>query len=320
MIQRMSGNYRTALVTNGDGATEQVDSLMGTSRLSNSEVDQVIDRFSRGEELQFNDTLGISDKFIARAAMWSTHIQEIVSREKKMLHPSKETILRSFLEGRAAFYLVQDASGGLEAVGYCRLIPLLSEKQRADLHLPAEFPHLYELGTVIVDQQCREHGVGTKVVGAVHQMNLAAVQQQEALIIGTTTTYRMMKVLKNMMKTPTNPNGIGLGIPFVRVSPITEGVEYIGATTCICSPHDVAGVQLGQESLGMHYGYNACTVRTQDRNTYRLGDTPDGEIFPFAEGGCMMFVSDIDLAKRANSLLAQYSGMTVEQVARYLQN
>lgn len=248
--------------------------------------------------------VGVTDaerEVLLKAARWSQQIHDLIDSEKKMLHPSAQKILASYLEGNAAFYLAKDDENNERAIGFCRFIPALSKSKIEQLGLPENFPEIFELGTVIVDQSRRERGTGSITVATLHNFHNEGLIRNRRLIIGTTTTALMLGTLRSV--TRANPN---LGISYYRTSHITQGLELIGASTCVCEANEVAGSSPAQVSLGMHHGLHACSVRSSDASSHRLNDYTHQ--FPFAQGSCMMFVSNIDLAKEANNMLSQRLG------------
>lgn len=227
-------------------------------------------------------------------AQLSMQIADLVSHETKMMHPNAINIAESFYERKGVFYINNEGV----AIGFCRLIPLLTITHLEELGLK-EAPQVFELGTVIVSKEYRNQGIGKEVVRAIHQVNSEAIFNNKMLIIGTTTTIPMLASLRVL-----NPV-----IKFYAGN--TSHLEYIEALTCMCEPTEPLG------GTGIHI-QDSCETRAQTTLTL---DVNSNQIEMLEIPGCKIFISNLELAEYTNELLAKRMhelGISRQQFAQWL--
>jgi GNAT superfamily N-acetyltransferase len=225
--------------------------------------------------------------------MYASQIHAGVIRESNMMHPSIETIVNSvrdiennFNTGRAVFYIDNETG---EAVGYCRMIESIAQELVQQLGLNGLLPEIFELGTVFVNPAFRGRGLSTALVNGIAQLNLEAFRNRQKLLIGTTTSLTMLNSLR-----PVNR----FGIQFYTGN--TSAVDYIEAVTCMCNPDEPLG------GTGTHIS-DSCSKRSTIFQKDELIPVHQAENVAgiTADKNCKLFLSDLNVANRANNLLRE---------------
>lgn len=221
-------------------------------------------------------------------------IVSIVENENKMIHPTAESITQSYLDGRGA--ILKNSEN--RAIAFCRLIPLLPYEKMNNQLLMQGCAEVYELGTVIVDPKERGKGYGKDVIHALFEKNRKAIVNNEMLIIGTTTTIPMLKIL----------NSMDSAIYFHAGS--LDRYRWLKTLTCTCSPNEPLG------GTGIHLD-PFCTVRAPIREILPVNSELN-LIKLNQEAGCKIFISNLELADHVNQLLEIIIGsqMSEQEFAR----
>jgi len=215
---------------------------------------------------------------------YTQQILQIIEKEQKMIHPSKEAIMTSITTGRAILCIEDNV-----VIGFCRLLPALTYTQIREQDLPESLPEIYELGTVIVRSDKRRQRIGDNLVKGLHERFLEDILAKRLLIIGTSTTFVMLHTLNDEII-----REYGIGYTYSG----TGKFPWIESTTCICNPNEPlhgSGVHLTQE----------CDNRIVQIENIPVGQSSEANM---THGKCIMFVSDSELAKIVNDVVANKKG------------
>ena len=213
-----------------------------------------------------------------------------IMRESALLHPSLATMQESYLTGLGVAHTVEN-DGQNVAVGYARVIPLLSFEQREQLSLPGNFPDVYELGTVIVHPDYRGRGISEQLQRELIRRFKGRLDEESLLILGTTKTRKVLHILDKLSDE---------GVSFYHCRH-TE-FPHIAPLTCICSPYFGEGFQHTTDCSKRVTEPQVIFIRQILTKTSRELNIQTDKI------PCTMFISDKELAERMDATLADLYG------------
>jgi len=217
-------------------------------------------------------------------------IHRAILVEPALLHPSLADLQESFEAGLAVAQ-TEEVDDGQVAIGYSRVIPLLSREQITALDLPVDFPDIYELGTVFVLPEYRGQRIAEGLQRQLIRRFKQQLDQNEILILGTTKTRKVLHQLDKLADE---------GVEFYH-SRHTE-FPHLAPVTCVCEPDFGSGFQFGTECPQRITETEMETIhQTLPRNGVIL--LRDVDKIP-----CTMFVSNRDLAARVDTTIAQAYG------------
>jgi len=213
-----------------------------------------------------------------------------IIREPALLHPSLEEMVQSYENGLGVTKTVR-TDHGETAIGYSRLIPLLSDEQKVSLGLPLNFPDIYELGTVFINPEFRGRGIAENLQLELLLRFKNRIVVGKLLVLGTTKTQKVLHLLEKMKE-----HGFEFYIcrhtEFPNLSPLT----------CICTPPFGEGFQITSD----------CSKRVSSEEIVFINKVlpeVDKKNFPKNDAiACTMFVSSRKLAYEVDNQLLKIHG------------
>jgi hypothetical protein len=192
-----------------------------------------------------------------------------VARESSVVLPaSPHALKQSYEEGLAVVAI--DTTRNDEPVGYVRLQPLLTADIRSALGVGDEFPHVMELGTMIMDT--RDEYRGGKYMPLMTRDLLHYCREDivegRLIVLGTTKNWQVMKILQGIAD-----------LDFRAYN--HHAMAHIAALTCTCS---------GDFGLGYQVDPQGCPKRIPSNSGASLEDLR-APIQRADFSGCVMFVS-----------------------------
>lgn len=218
--------------------------------------------------------------------LFFSKIQSGIAKEDRLLHPSTNDLAVSFNAAEAVIAI--DSISGTP-FGYVRLEPLVTERLKSLLELPANFPALFEAGTMYIDPDARYRGHGhlRKMCATILEESRDEIDNGKMLIIGTTKDVRVLKALDD-----------GDILNFTACH--HNSFPLLSAFTCVCS---------GDFGKGYQYGEEACQQRLPDslnRESIGIRELPVVNGTP--EIPCTMFVNSLETARAAENMLERHFG------------
>lgn len=206
-------------------------------------------------------------------------IHQAILNEPTLLHPSLDVLKQSFQDNKAIVML-----DGQEPVGFARLVNLVDDGLKKRLGLGSDFPNINEVGSAVIinKPEYRGNGYYGDLRNALLQIKQQEIITGELLVVGTTKNIAVVRVL---------PKSAKLGINFQTC----HHSEYpmVSPFTCICSGDFGQGYQLSS-SCNSRISESYCQVNGKIN---LMPIDPDGKI------ACIMYISSVQVASRANRLL-----------------
>src|SRR5579872_5413685 len=210
-----------------------------------------------------------------------------IQQEPALLHPSLEDMVKSY-EDRLGVAKTVKMDQIEVAVGYSRLIHLLSKEQKVRLELSMDFPDIYELGTVFVHPAFRGRGIAEDLQRELLLRFKDRIDARKLLVLGTTKTLKVLHMLDKMRR---------YGFNFYH----SRHTDYpnLSPLTCICTPPFGEGFQITKN----------CSKRVSSEmvvflsNSLSRVDKRNSDAIP-----CTMFVSSKSLADEIDDLLGKSKG------------
>lgn len=199
-----------------------------------------------------------------------------------MLPVSKDQLQRSFDSDMAAVLINSDK----EVVGGAKFTPLLDQKKKEELGLLGlQLPDIWEMGSIISMGEARGNGFSRSLNEKLLEPVRERIKRGELLILGTTKTIFLANTLLKI--------DLGTGGKFSLLS--QDELPMVAPLTCVCKKPLGTGFQMSPN----------CEYRIRpDQDPKSLGNNLKGKI------PCTLFISNIDLARRTDSVLkAKFSAV-----------
>lgn len=209
-----------------------------------------------------------------------SELNHLMNGESSMLLPTTtESMQESFMRGLAVVLTSEQG----EAVGYLRFSVLLDGEKKRRLGIPESIPDVLEIGSAYIRPEFRG-GVYSAFRNEALSMILPAIQDEEALVIGTTKAIKVLHAAGHAKE---------VGINFEPA--VHTDYEMIAPLTCVCQ---------GCFGRGMQFG-NFCPRRITPEQLPFVDDIAQEQKGKIP---CTMYVSSVSLAKRMNRELQQHFG------------
>ena len=227
------------------------------------------------------------------------------ANECHLLYVKRNTLEERYNQGRSFVIRVEDKD-----VGNVSVTPLLDQKMKKRLGLSEDFPEIYEIGSVIVNEEYRNRRyseemlsallrteLGLQDIGTVYSeepptllFNSSQGQEHRAnpvLFISTTKDVRFLKTELRVSE--------DLGLDYELVA--HTAYSMIAPFTCVCTPEEGGG-------HGFQYGKH-CEVMIENEELEVL--SVNAAIKSGKTGcRCTMYVSDKELAGRIDADLREF--------------
>lgn len=210
----------------------------------------------------------------------------IRANSQDMLPVKDKDLERSYVDGLATVLLNSDN----KIVGGTRFIPLLDSAKKQELNLSGlQLPDIWELGSIVVAKEAMGNGFSKDLNRTLLSSVKKKVQNGELLVIGTTKTAAILRMLWGL-----DLNDIGGEF---SILPHID-LAMIAPLTCVCEKPLGTGFQMSPN----------CEYRVTPRQTEEIKQKERGfGLSPKIP--CTLFVSDMALAKRTDDVLRQKYSM-----------
>lgn len=240
---------------------------------------------------------------------------DVEAQDCHLLSVPEEKLIERFNQGRSIVLVV-----GNEVVGNISITPLLDSEMKQYLGLETDFPEIYEIGSVIINENYRGRHYSEEMLasllrtqlglqdnGVTYSEDAPTLRFNDSQTQEHTTPTLFISTTKNMRFVETECKvSRDLGLNFAIVTHNTY--QNIGPFTCICTPTNGGG-------HGVQYG-RSCEMMINGEELEVIN--PKASIERGETGcKCIMYVSDRELAATIDQRLHDEVG-TQENLVRAL--
>lgn len=224
--------------------------------------------------------LSVLDASFQQACPDLTTLHAAMQQESALLPTTADAMRQKYEMGHAVILINETG----EPVGYLGFTSLLDTQKKQAVGLPVDFPEVLEIGSAIILPKYRG-GVYRAFRSAALELVLDGIKSGRTLVIGTTKNIAVIHANRHARE--------DLGIEFTEM--VHTDLDAVAALTCVC--HGTFG--RGRQSSGF------CPRRVTNQQLTDL------DSFASLHGGkipCVMYVSDIQLARQMNSYVIDHFG------------